>query len=93
VIDLTETVKLRWIAEKVGFDKLSIKNGLMKCHFAAMSNKEYFNGPIFGKILEFVQKNPKTCNLKEVKDKLILNVEGLRSIKPAIEILKKLIHG
>ncbi|MFN0050208.1 MAG: transcription-repair coupling factor, partial [Cytophagales bacterium] len=42
VIDLTETVKLRWIAEKVGFDKLSIKNGLMKCHFAAMSNKEYF---------------------------------------------------
>jgi transcription-repair coupling factor (superfamily II helicase) len=89
VLDLTETVKLRWTAEKIGFDKLSIKAGLMKCQFAATSDKEYFNGETFGKILDFVQKNPKSCNLKELKDKLIINVDGIKTISQAFELLEK----
>jgi len=84
VTDLTETVKLRWVAEKVGFEKLSIKSGSMKCHFGATANKAYFNGAIFGKILDYVQKNPKSCSLKEVKDKLILNIDKSNSVKNAI---------
>ena len=90
VVDLTETVKLRWQAEKLGFEKLSIKNGSMKCQFATSADKDYFNGPVFGQILAFVQKNPKICNLKETKEKLLLNIDGVKSIATAIEMLNKI---
>lgn len=86
VKDLTETVKLRWKAEKIGFEKLSIKSGFMKCQFANSSNKDYFNGETFGKILEYVQKNPKSCSLKELKDKLILQIDGIKTIHKAFEL-------
>lgn len=87
VLDLTQTVKLRWKAEQVGFDKLTIKGGLMKCTFAQTSNKDYFNGEIFGKIVQFVQKNAKFCTLKENKDKLILQIDQVKSIQKAFEFM------
>lgn len=87
VLDLFETVKLRWKAQEVGFDKLTIKGGIMKCTFAQNSNKEYFNGPIFGKIVQFVQKNAKFCSLKENKDKLILQIEPVKTIQKAFEFM------
>lgn len=88
VTDLIETVKLRWKAEQVGFDKLTIKGGIMKCTFAQSSNKDYFNGVIFGKILTFVQKNAKFCTLKENKDKLTLQIESVKTIHKAFEFME-----
>lgn len=88
VKDLSETVKLRWQAEKIGFDKLILKGGLMKCQFAATSSKEYFNGEVFGKILQYIQKNPKKCSMKEAKDKLIINIEGIKTIHHAFEMME-----
>lgn len=90
VTDLTETVKLRWIAEKLGFDKLTIKQGVMKCYFAAMGNADYFNGDVFGKILQYVQKHPKLCSLKETKQKLILNIDQIKSIQMAMALLENI---
>ncbi|MDX2190349.1 MAG: transcription-repair coupling factor [Bacteroidota bacterium] len=87
---LVETVKLRWIAEKLGFDKLSLKNGTMKCQFALETNHEYFNGDTFGKILSFVQKNPKKCILKENKTKLILQIEFVKTTEQALSLLNSL---
>ncbi len=87
VQDLSETVKLRWQAEKIGFDKLVLKAGAMKCQFAARADKDYFNGSVFGKILLYVQKNPKKCYMKEIKDKLIINIEGIKNIHQAYEVM------
>jgi transcription-repair coupling factor (superfamily II helicase) len=86
VIDLLETVQLRWVAEQIGFDKLTIKNTQLKAQFASMSDKNYFNGDIFGRILEYVKKNPKICTLRENKEKLTLSVDGIKSVQMAIEI-------
>lgn len=88
VQDLSETVKLRWQAEKIGFDKLVLKGGTMKCQFAARADKDYFNGETFGKILQYVQKNAKKCSMKEAKDKLIVNIEGIKTIHQAYEIME-----
>lgn len=55
VKDLVETVKLRWLAEGLGFEKLTIKNGTMKGYFV-QNNDAYYKSDIFGKILLLLRK-------------------------------------
>lgn len=90
VKELIETVKLRWIAEKLGFEKLTVKNEALKGYFISGENEEYFKSDTFGKILQYVQKNPKKCKLKEIRNKLILIIEEIDSIGKAIETLNKI---
>lgn len=85
---LVKTVKMRWLAEQIGFDKLILKQQSLKCQFFHTSNSEYFNGPIFDKILTFVQLNSKKCSLKEQKNKLVFSVEGIIEIDQAIDLLQ-----
>ena len=87
VTDLFKTVRMRWLAIELGFEKLSLKSGKMKCNFLPSDNQEYFNSETFGKILGYVQQNSKTCQLKEVKDKLLLIINGVDSIEKGIEVL------
>ncbi|PTB97938.1 transcription-repair coupling factor [Marivirga lumbricoides] len=87
VYDLIETVRIRWKAERLGFEKLLIKNGSIKAYFVAASNEKYFKSPIFGQVLQFVQAHPKKCQMKEYKDKLILKIDEIDSIQQAKEII------
>ncbi len=90
VQDLFKTVRLRWFAISLGFEKLSLKNGKMKCNFLPSDNQEYFNSDKFGRILQYVQQHSKTCSLKEIKDKLLLIISGVHSIDRGIEVLSEI---
>ena len=88
VEELTETVRLRWMAEKLGFEKLTIKSGKLKGYFVSSDNETYFKSEVFGRILQYVQMHPKTCRLKEYKEKLILTIQEVESINEAKRILE-----
>lgn len=86
VKELTKIVRLRWIAKKLGFEKISLKNNVMKCYFAS-EDKSYFHSAIFEKILAYVQQHPTRYALKETTKNLILIAEHITSITHAQEIL------
>jgi transcription-repair coupling factor (superfamily II helicase) len=90
VLDLIETVRMRWMAEALGFEKLTIKNSGMRCQFVPGSNEAYFKSDIFGKILSFVQAHPKRCRLKETQNKLLLIVDKISGINAAKDFLREL---
>jgi len=90
VKELIETVRLRWIAESLGFEKVSLKGERMKCYFVSTDNEEYFKSEIFGRILSFVQSNPKRCQLKDLKSKLLLTVEEVLSVSQAKALLNQI---
>jgi transcription-repair coupling factor (superfamily II helicase) len=90
VKDLTETVRLRWLAEKLGFEKISIKSESLKCYFLPSDNERYFQSPAFGKVLAYVQMHPRKCQMKEYKTRLILRIDEVLTIHDAIEILKEM---
>lgn len=87
VLDLIETVKLRWHAEQLGFEKLSLKNGIMKAQLSTLNKEDYFNSDIFGAILKYVQAHSKHCKLKDAKEKLIISFEPVSTIERGLEIL------
>jgi len=92
VKELVETVRLRWMAEELGFEKLSLKNEKMKCYFVSADNEEYFKSEIFGNILGYVQSRPKKCRLKELKSKLLLVVDEVLSVSEAKDVLSAILQ-
>lgn len=86
VSQLVQTVRLRWLGEKLGFEKLSLKNEKMKATFIS-GNEEYFKSEIFGGILRYVQAHPGNCRMKEFGNKLVLTVDNVRSVASAIHSL------
>jgi len=92
VEDLLSTVQMRWKAEQLGFEKLVIKNGIMKCYFVPSENESYYKSDTFGIILSFVQRHSKKCRLKEQTKKLILFVEDVNNISKATLFLEHILE-
>ena len=84
---LFETVQLRWLAERLGFEKLVLKNGQMRCYFLPSDNEAYFKSPIFGNVLKFIQTHAAFCKIREHKERLILTIAKVRSVEKAREWL------
>ncbi len=90
VNDLIKTVRLRWLAEKLGFEKVTMKNGSLKCYFVPSDNEKYFQSPVFGKILAYVQAHPRKCHMKEYKKRLILRIDEVLIVEEAIALLEQM---
>jgi transcription-repair coupling factor (superfamily II helicase) len=89
VKQLINSVRLRWMGETLGFEKISLKNGKMKIQFIS-GKEDYFNSAVFGRILSFVQQNSKSSRMRDTAGKLTLTLENILSVERAIEYLKPL---
>ena len=87
VNDLMETVRLRWLAEKLGIEKLVLKGRQMKCYLLPSSRDDFYSSAVFGKIMKFAQGHSKDCKIKEHKNRLILTLEGVPTIQKAQKML------
>lgn len=86
---LLQTLRLQWLGKDIGFEKISYKKGVLRGYFA--NNPKYFEGEQFGKVLQFVQQNPTTCNLKEVKGSLRIAFERVHDVEHAIHLLRGMV--
>jgi transcription-repair coupling factor (superfamily II helicase) len=90
VEDLMETVRLRWKAEKLGIEKLTLKGNQMKCYLLPASRDDFYSSDTFQKIMRFAQFNTRNCKIKEYKNRLILTLSGVSSISKAQVKLKEM---
>ena len=91
VKNLINSVKLRWHAADLGFEKVSVKNEIMKCYLSGKKDEKYFQSDQFGGILSFIKSHPKNCQMREYKDKLIIVIKGVTTVNEAIETLQEMI--
>jgi len=89
VEELINSVRLRWLGEKLGFEKLSLKGDKLRAHFIT-NNDRYFNSEIFGSVLGFVQKHSRQCKMRDSGGKAMLIIENIRSVDAAIEIMRQM---
>lgn len=88
VQDLLKTVQLRWLAQKMGFEKLVLKGGVMKGY---LLNKEaYFQGEVFGQIIQYATRHPQVCRLKETSKGPVLIVENIDNVSKAMQVMEEM---
>lgn len=85
------TIRLRWNAKKIGFERLILKSNRMTAYFISKPESPYFQSSQFGKVLKFVQENPGHCRMRERNNKLTLSFENIRSISQAIEAIEPIV--
>ena len=85
---LLHTIRLRWIAKDLGFEKIILKANKMIAYFVANPNSAFFRSEQFGLILKFIQLNPKACQMKEKNNKLSLIFEKISTVEMALIQLK-----
>jgi len=88
--ELISTMRLKWLAQDIGFERLYMKNSILRGYFISNPDSDYYQSEKFGEILMFVQKNSKVCKMKEIKGKLALTFNQVRSIEEALENLNNI---
>ncbi len=90
--DLLNSIKIKWIASKLGIEKLVMKQGKMIAYFVSDQQSEYYQSPQFTKVLQFVQKNPGIGKMKEKTTpgglRLLITFENVKSVRRALEIMQ-----
>ena len=92
VTELISSMRLKWIARKLGFERLVLKNGTMRLYFTTKTDSIYFESEMFGKILEYLKLNFRTCKMTEKKSKLYLVIKNIKSASKAIDICKDILR-
>ncbi|NIJ50931.1 transcription-repair coupling factor [Dyadobacter arcticus] len=90
VQNLLKTVHLRWEAEILHFEKLTLKSNTMKGYFVTSQNDAFFQSAKFGQVIDYIKKHPKQIALKDQKGKLMLICEDVRNIDQARTILREM---
>jgi transcription-repair coupling factor (superfamily II helicase) len=85
---LIQTIRLRWLAKKIGFEKLVLRNSRLTCYFTGDQESDYYQSTQFTAILNFMKENPAVFTMKEERNKLFLIFKGVVSIEGALERLK-----
>lgn len=91
VIELINTLRLRWLAKDWGIEKVVMKNNLLALFFISKPDSEFYQSEKFTKILKYVQSNQRGCRMKEVNDKLTLSFGNVSSVAAALKKINELI--
>ena len=93
-IDLLNSVKVKWLATKLGLEKVVMKKGKLIGYFISDQQSSFYQSHSFTKILQFIQNNPKACKMKEKQTRsglrLLLTFENISTIEKALDALRKI---
>ncbi len=88
--ELIELVKLRWLAKRIGFEKLILKKSTLICTFVTDQESLYYQSPEFTKVLNYIKDNHHKADMAEKNGRLRLRYEGVQSIAEALQLLKEI---
>jgi len=95
VTDLLNSVQIKWLATKIGFEKVIMKQKKFIGYFINDQQSSFYQSPNFTKVLQFVQTHPQACKMKEKQTRnglrLLLTFENITSVKQALEALQPIV--
>tara|TARA_R110002050_G_scaffold297339_2_gene458609 strand:+ start:12766 stop:16110 length:3345 start_codon:yes stop_codon:yes gene_type:complete len=89
---LIESVKLKWKAKEIGFEKLVLKSKKLIGYFVSNQQSSYYESPLFHRVLDFVQRYPNKAQLKEKNGKLSLVFEQVTHLEFANNLLQDMLN-
>ena len=95
VIDLLNSVRIKWIATKIGLEKVVMKHGKLVGYFINDQKSGFYQSNGFTKVLQFVQTHPQAAKMKEKQTRtglrLLLTFEHIKTVKQALAVLQPIV--
>ncbi len=90
VSDLFTTVRCRWLAIDLGFEKMSLKDETLRCYFINKNDSPFFESDIFKNILQFLQTGTNKGRLKQVAKNFLLVVDDIKNMDALYRFLQQM---
>jgi transcription-repair coupling factor (superfamily II helicase) len=91
VVDLINSVRIKWMATKLGFEKIVMKHNKLVGYFIKDQQSSFYQSPSFTKVLRYIQTNPTACKMKEKQTRqglrLLLTFDNIKSVDKALKVL------
>jgi transcription-repair coupling factor (superfamily II helicase) len=91
-VSLLNSIRIKWIATRVGIEKLVMKQGKMIGYFVSDQQSDYYQSNRFREVLLFVQKHQSICKMKEKQTpaglRLLLTFDNVKSVRKALEVME-----
>lgn len=87
VEDLFVTVRCRKMAVDLGFEKMSLKDDILRCHFINRPDSPYFESSLFNKILDYVQTGTNKAKLRQTGRLFLLVVQPIKNMQEMQQFL------
>jgi len=91
-IDLFDSVRIKWLAEKIGLEKVVMKKGKFIGYFVSDQQSSFYRSEAFTQVLKFVQTHSQDCKMKEKQTRnglrLLLSFENITTVDKALKALQ-----
>ncbi|MFV8374943.1 transcription-repair coupling factor [Flavobacterium sp. LB1P71] len=91
---LMNSIRIKWIATRIGIEKLVMKQGKMIGYFVSDQQSDYYQSNRFQQVLQFVQKHSSICKMKEKQTpaglRLLLTFDNVKNTRTALELMEML---
>ncbi|HEX7903319.1 MAG TPA: transcription-repair coupling factor, partial [Chitinophagaceae bacterium] len=87
---LFTTVRCRKLAVDLGFEKMSLKDNILRCYFINRHDSPYFESAIFQNILQYLQTGTNKAKLKQVGKLFLLVADPMKNMEETHRFLSGL---
>jgi transcription-repair coupling factor (superfamily II helicase) len=89
--ELTRVPRLRRLARQLGIEKVALKQGTMYTYFVDAQNVAYYQSPMFGKMIAYLQNHLNTVKIREKGDKRSFAFANVGNVETAVAILNEIL--
>lgn len=89
--ELLRIVPLRRIAARLGVEKVFLKGGRMSLFFVSNPDSPYYQSQAFGKVIAYMMKYTRRCDLREQNNKRSMLVKDVRTVEEAVCVLQEVV--
>jgi transcription-repair coupling factor (superfamily II helicase) len=93
VIDLLDTVRCRKLAVDLGFEKMILKDEVLKCYFINRPDSPYFESSVFHNVIQYLQTGTNKARLRQVGKMFMLVVDPVKDMKDMLQFLQRMHAG
>lgn len=87
---LFDTIRIREIARRIGFVRVLQKRGKLRVYLPEDSNAPFYSSDIFRALLDYVKQHSQGSTLRQLRGRLVLEVEQMTTVKQALMKLQHL---
>lgn len=93
VDDLFTTVRCRWRAVEIGFEKMTLKQDILRCYFINRPDSPYFESALFKNVLAYLQTGTNKARLKQAGKNFLLVVDDIKDMNAMLRFLDGMHKG
>lgn len=88
--ELMRVVPLRRMGKQLGCEKIVLKQQRMLLYFVSNVESPYYRSSAFDRVLNYIARHPRRCNLREARGKRSMVVTGVTTVAEALALLKEM---